>query len=444
MAGPLALAACSGADAGRPRPTATVTVAPKAVSLTVGFYGTQDEIAAYRQAVDNYDAANQTVTLKLVTWPSAAAMMDDLAAGKPAPDVFLADRGDLGVLQEGKLIQPVDDLLAARNVDLGDAYSREALEAFSADRHLTCMPYASTPQVLYYNSDLVDFPAMQAAGEQVPGNPDTGKWSLSLFSAAATWAVRPAAGVRAFALPNSVEGLAPYLYSGGGKVVDDESMPTTLAFSDPANQGIWDRLLPVFGAPGYALTPQQLRQRTPLQWFERGKLAMLVGDRSLVPQLREQPGLHWDVMALPSVSGSTTIGDYTGLCLSAGTKETQASADLLAYLVSRPAVALVAQAGYIVPASTEVAMSDDFLQSTQRPAHATVFVSAARSMRVLPLPTTTLAALDNRAGGLFADLFRPGADVPTLTAQIDSVSQPVLAALNAELHPSPTASPTAN
>jgi len=418
-----------------------VTVAPKPVDLTVGLYGSPREIAAYRQAVDNYAAAQQRVHLTLKTWPTAAAMMSDLASGTPTPDVFLAGRDDLSVLQEDKLIQPVEDVLAARNVDLGDAYSREALEAFSSDRHLACMPYAASPQVVYYNTDLIDFDAMETAGHDVP-NPDSGRWNLEQFADAMQWAARPAAGIRSIARPADVAALAPFLYSGSGKVVDDEDAPTSLAFSDSDNQSTWDQLLPILRGNGVALTRRQLHQHTPLQWFERGKLAMLVGDRSLVPTLRQQVGLHWDVMALPTVSSSATLGDYSGLCMSADTEQTQAAGDLLAYLVSRPAVALVAQAGFMVPASTEVAMSDDFLQPTQRPQHAQVFVNAVRSMHVLPIPSTFLTELDRQTSGLISDLFRPGADVPRVTQQIDAASQPVLAALNAQLHPSATASPT--
>ena len=407
----------------------------------MGLFGSGPEIAAYRQAVANYDAAQQSITVTVKTWPTAAAMMKDLAAGQPAPDVFLAERGDLGVLSEQKTIQPVDELLAARDVDLGDGYTRESLEAFSANRHLTCMPYAVSPRVLYYNTDIVDFPAMQASGVATPNDLDSGKWTVQTFAAALTWASQHP-GVRALATPNTIEDVAPYLYSGQGKVVDNEDAPASLALSDPSNDDTWAKILPVLGTPGAALTPQQLKKHSAVQWFERGKLGMLVGDRSLVPELRGHPGLHWDVISLPSVAGTATIGDYTGLCLSAQTKQTQDAADLLAYLVSNPAVALVSQAGYIVPVNNAVASSEDFLQSTQQPAHAKVFVNNGRSMHILPIPSETLATLDGQVGGLIGKLFQPDPDVPGITGQIDSTSQPTFSALNASLSPSPSATPS--
>lgn len=405
----------------------TVAASASPTVLTIGLFGTEPEIAAYKQAVSNYDAAQQSVTVSLETWPTAAAMMSDFAAGRQVPDVFLAGRGDLDVLEHDKLIAPVDDLLAARNVDLGDDYSREALEAFSADRHLECMPYTASPQVVYYNTDLIDFNLMKAAGLPVPGSLDSGRWTVPTFAAAVQFATRPAAGVRGVSIPATVEGLAPYLYSGKGKVVDNESAPTSLAFSDPSNQATWQSLLPVLSAPGASLSQRQLKRHTALQWFERGKLGMLVGDRSLVPELRSHPELHWDVISLPSVAGTTTIGDYTGLCLSRDTKQVQAAADLLAYLVSQPAEALVAQSGYVVPVNNAVALSNDFLQPTQQPAHAKVFVNSSRSMHILPIPSATAAQLDGTVSDLIRQLFVPGADVAAITAQIDAASQPVLA-----------------
>ena len=58
----------------------------------------------------------------------------------------------------------MDELLDERGVDFGDDYSRDALEAFSADDRLQCMPYGISPMVIYYNTRLVDFDRMRARG----------------------------------------------------------------------------------------------------------------------------------------------------------------------------------------------------------------------------------------------------------------------------------------
>ena len=43
---------------------------------------------------------------------------------------------------------------------------------------------------------------------------------------------------------------------------------------------------------------------------------MITGSRALVPELREVPGLEFDVMPIPSIDGQATVGEITGLCVS--------------------------------------------------------------------------------------------------------------------------------
>jgi multiple sugar transport system substrate-binding protein len=267
---------------------------------------------------------------------------------------------------------------------------------------------------------------------------------VSTFAAAVEYASAAGSKVRGFYLPPTLEGLAPYIYSGQGKVFDDETTPTSLDLSDESSQKALQDLLPAITTPGATLSAKQLKKHTPLQWFERGRLAMMVGDRSIVPELREQPGLHWDVISLPSVSGTTTVGDYTGLCLSRTTKTPQAAADLLAYLVSDEAEAIVAQAGSIVPVNNEVALADAFLQPDLQPAHAKVFVNSIRQMHILPVSSDVADSLDNAVGGMITQLLAPGADVTGLSASIDAASQPILAqALPSSSSASPSATVSA-
>ena len=116
--------------------------------------------------MDTFNASSTDSQVSLRSWTSREDMMADLRGGSTAqlPDVFMASRSDLAWLQDKQLTQPVDELLDERGVDFGDGYSRDALEAFSADNRLQCMPYAISPMVIYYNTKLVDFAKMQARG----------------------------------------------------------------------------------------------------------------------------------------------------------------------------------------------------------------------------------------------------------------------------------------
>jgi multiple sugar transport system substrate-binding protein len=179
LLGSLSVSACSG-DAQpstiKPTPTPTKTRTPvnDPAKLTFGVWGNPTEIEAYQQVVTDYNSRTDLADVTVKSWDDDASMMRSFSAGQPVPDVFLVSRGDLERLAVDQRVEPVDSYLDARAVDIGDVYSRDALEAFSSEHHLQCMPYAVSPRVIYYNTDLVDFPRMKATGLDVPGPENKG------------------------------------------------------------------------------------------------------------------------------------------------------------------------------------------------------------------------------------------------------------------------------
>ena len=154
-----AVAGCTGDDddPGPARPSSTG--AASKVNLTFGVWGSKNETDAYQGVVDTYNATNDEASVKIKAYGTHDDLMAALDSGE-VPDVFLVSRSDLADLQEREINQPIGNLLDDRDVDFGDGYSRPALEAFANDRKLQCMPYAISPMVIYYNTNLVDFEAM--------------------------------------------------------------------------------------------------------------------------------------------------------------------------------------------------------------------------------------------------------------------------------------------
>ena len=448
MALPLMCGALTGCDDGgaQPGPTlrsgSTEPSAPKA-QLTFGVYGPEDETSEFQGVVDTFNAQSAESQVRLHTWSSHGAMMADLrSGGGPAshlPDIFMASRSDLSWLQGKHLTQPVDELLDERGIDFGDGYSRDALEAFSADNRLQCMPYSISPMVIYYNTKLVDFAKMRARGLSAPDPASSSpRWTFDQFTAAAQFATRPRKGTRGVYIAPTLTGLAPFIYSGGGKIFDDESAPTTLAFSDDSTQGALERTLPLLRDPHVTLTQDQLAKASPMQWFERGRLGMIAGYRSMVPALRQVPGLSFDVMPMPTLDSWSTVGDISGLCLSARAASTPEAADFLVQALSAKSVGRVVRAGYLVPANLEAASSDDFLQPGRLPEHAAVFNSSVRTLHLNPLIDSG-PQLEQAVSGSLQDLLNvPVLDLPALGEQIDAESRSVLAPGGASDSPTPS------
>lgn len=435
-----ALAACSTQTPQAPEPSPTppgqagAGAGQEVTDLTFGAYGNAEELAAFGKVVDAFNASSRTREVELVTWPDHESAVSDVLAGK-APDVFMASRRDLGRLTEAQAVRPVSLLLDERGVDFGDRFSRDAVEAFALDDELQCMGYSISPMVIYYNDELVDFAQMERRGLDVPSPDDQGarvRWSLAQFTAAAQFATRRGR-VEGVHIEPSLRGLAPFIYSGGGSVYDDDNAPTSLAFSEESTREALDLTLAVLRDPTLTPAEEELDGTSALQLFKRGRLAMIAGFRDLVPELRRRADLSFDVISMPVLDRPATVGDIDGLCLSAQSEHVNDAADLLAYAVSDSAVEQVTRTGYIVPANTEVAGSEVFLGPGRQPAHAQVFNTAIRGMVVPPLIEDS-AALDRAVGPLLeALLTTPGVlDLEAATQRIDERSRAVLAPESAE------------
>lgn len=448
----LGLAACSdsgakpdpGPDPG-PRSPETSSTSPTSDGpreLTFAAEAPEAEVDALQQVVDSFNSSSQTRKVTLEPWTA-----DDLARAQESenlPDIFLAQRRDL--LQLSGKTRPVSLLLDERGVDFGDRYSRDALQAFSYDDDLQCMPYASSPMVMYYNSDLVNWQRMQRRGIDSPPIPEDEtapmKWDLAQFAATAEFVSRRN-GVDAVWVDPTLRGLAPFVYSGGGELFNDNNEPTSLAFADDGNRETLEQVLAILRDPTLTPTHQELEGSTPLQLFKRGKLAMLPGFRDLVPELRETDGLTFDVIAMPTVEDSATIGNNEGLCISADTEFANDAADFLAYAVSDQALETVARTGYIVPANTEVAGSDAFLSPWREPEHARVFTSALRGMQLPPLLADP-EALDRAVDPLLEQMVTGSGvlDLEAITQEIDDASRALLDPEYESQTPTPTESPS--
>jgi multiple sugar transport system substrate-binding protein len=428
-------------DPSPPTPTPTTTAPPE--QLSFGVVGPRDVQRAFRATVDAWNLDPDHIDVEIQSWPTQAAMRAAIEGGAPTPDVFMSSRSDLSWLLDNKLTQPVDQLLDDRGVEFGDTYSREALEALSAEDHLQCMPYGVTPTVIYYNKRLVNFDRMRTRGLDAPDE-GASSWSFDQFATAAEFASRPQRGSKGLHIDPTIEGLAPFIQSGGGTVFDDAEQPTSLAFSSDSSKGALERTLELLRNPQLTLDETELDERSAVAWFQRGKLGMIAGDRSLTPILRQKSNLDFDVMPMPRLDGSSTVGDVTSLCMSSETASSSLAADFMVHEISADWVGLVASTGYLQPANVEVALSEDFLQPGRRPEHAAFFNSSVRSMSVPPLIDTLPELEDTVAPSLEQLVYGVGVlDLDALTTQIDDESKPVLDPESASDSSSPSDSPSA-
>jgi multiple sugar transport system substrate-binding protein len=415
--------------ASSPSPSVSLSTAAgtKPVSLDFGVYGTEQQLEAYADMAAAFTKNNPNVTITLERAPDAAAAMANLERrserGDP-PDVFLMEHDALPALMQEQRIQPVDALLEERRIDFGDGYQRDALEAFSADSSLQCMPHDVSPLVVYYNQDLLNLRTLAEDPDDAPTAEDG--WTWEEFAQAARQMSR--GRTKGVYIAPKLEELAPFIWSGGGDLVDDLTAPTTLTLSEEASREALEEVLTLIRDPLVTPTRAELNRQDAVDLFKRGRIGMLLGTRALVPQLRDADGLDFEVMPLPSLGPYRTITQMSGYCISADTKQLQAAADFLAFAVGREGATLTTIAGYTVPANLQVAHSPAFTQPGQQPENSFVYNEGVRRAEPTPFVREWPEVLVETRPFLERMFYAPLiGDLEVLLEEIDVASQSVLA-----------------
>lgn len=397
------------------------------VDLRFAVYGDPPLLDAYAELAEAFERRNPQVDVEVTTAPNAARALGELRAGfgePTSPDVFLADRKWLPSLLAGARVRPVDVLLEERGLDFGDRYQRDGLEAFSADSALQCMPHDVSPVVVYYNQRLVNPARLVEEPGDDPPTARTG-WSFEQFSRAARQASRgPALGVH---LDPDLETLAPFIWSGGGDLVDDQEAPTSLTLSEGDTRAALERVLTLVRDPDVTPTSRQLSWPAAVNRFKRGKLAMIFGTRALTPELRDAPRLDFEAFPLPSLGGYSTISTVNGYCISTQSDHVGAAADFIAFAVGRVGARITSRSGYVVPSNVEVAQSRAFKQPARQPKNAFLFSTGTRLADEVPLVAPWPRVVQTTRPLLKEMFYAPVINLDSLLAQADRRSQTILA-----------------
>ncbi len=285
------------------------------------------------------------------------------------------------------------------------------------------MPHDVSPTVVYYNQDLVDLGSVVEEGEDPPNAEDG--WTWEQFSTAAREASR--GRTKGVYLDASLQSLAPFIWSAGGELVDDNEAPTTLELSDGDTRAALEQVLALVRDPQVTPTRAELARRDAVARFKTGRLAMIVGGRELTPELRTAKGLDFEVFPLPSLGRYRTVSSMSGYCISADSDNVEAAADFLAFAVGREGATITTMPGYVVPSNLEVAHSPAFTQPGQQPANAFVFNEGVRRTSPTPFVPEWPQVTEEMQPLLDRLFYAPVIDLDTLLTAMESRSSEIFA-----------------
>lgn len=341
-------------------------------------FGDAVETQGYTRMVAEFEQANPDVDVALVP----VATQDDLlarlttsfAAGAP-PDVFLVNSRSYGRFAEQGALAPVQPYLDTSTTLSTEDFYPAPLAAFRGpDGGLSCMPQNLSSLQVYYNADL-----FQEAGVPLP----RAGWTWVDFLAAAR--ALTGDGTYGVGTEASLIRLAPFVWSNGGEIVDDDDAPTRLTVTEGAAREAVDFFLDLQLRHGVAPPEREESSEDAETRFLRGGLGMYLDSRKAVPSLRTITDFAWDVGPLPVAPGGSpaTVLHTDAYCLS---REGDAATGwrLVEFAMSERGQTLLAESGRTVPSRRDVALSPAFLDPEQPPAAAQVFLDAAPVVRALP------------------------------------------------------------
>jgi multiple sugar transport system substrate-binding protein len=350
-------------------------------------FGEPEELEAFRNVVDAFRTLEPSVSVNLIEASDRADLLARLStsfAGGSPPDLFLLNYRFYGQFAAKGVLEPIESRVDASEVFQQADFYPQALDAFRFEGELTCLPQNISSLVVYYNRDL-----FRKAGIAEP-------------KAGWTWddMVR-----KALALTKDVDGdgnpdryglgveptlirIAPFVWSNGGEVVDDEERPARFALDGPRAQEAIQKLFDLRQI--HLVVPSEVEREAEDDEtrFQNGRTAMVLSSRRATPAFRTITSFDWDVAPLPRHRRPAGILHSDAYCLTKASGNKEAAWRFMEFALGPQGQRITARSGRTVPSLIDVSKSKAFLDPTAKPANSRVFLDTIPVIRRIPTIST--------------------------------------------------------
>jgi multiple sugar transport system substrate-binding protein len=398
-------------------------------------FGDPEELRAYRDLIAAYER-RRGADVELVEASDRTdliARVSTAIAGGSPPDVFLINYRFFGQFASKGALEPVGPRVAASDAFAEDDFYSQALDAFRWRGELMCLPQNVSSLVVYLNRDLfrrhgVAEPRdgwtwndlLLAAGELTrdargrvlrAGDPDAGGATAAVYGLG----VEP-----------SLIRLAPFVWSNGGELVDDDVRPSRFTLDTPEAREALRAFLELRTPYGVIPSDVEVEAEDDEARFANGRLAMLLSSRRSTPTFRTIRDFEWDVAPLPVHREPAGILHSDAYCLTAASERQDAAWRFVEFANSPEGQRIVARTGRTVPSLRAVAESDAFLDPTAAPRSSRVFLDGIEHVRRVP-SISTWPEIEDVAEGILENGLYHGTPVDELVAELDRATRPLFA-----------------
>ena len=388
-------------------------------------FGDPDEIQGFRNMISAYKDEQPDVNVKLIEASDRDDLLARLAtsfAGGTPPDLFLLNYRYYGQFASKGVLEPIEDRVEGSDVFQEEDFYEQALDAFRFEGELTCLPQNISSLVVYYNKDLFE---EAGVAEPEPG------WKWADMVATAKKLTKDANGdgraeVYGLGVEPAIIRVAPFVWSAGGELVDDDENPTHFELDTPEAQNamadffelrLLDKVIP---------SEEEVESEDDETRFLNGRLAMLLESRRATPTFRAIDKFDWDVAALPQHEEPASILHADGYCMTEASENKDAAWSFMEFALGPEGATIVSKSGRTVPSLKEVAESDAFLDPTAKPANSQVWLDAIPSIRHVPA-ISTWPEIEDAVEPMFEEALYKGESIKGLADEVRQSSDPLFA-----------------
>ena len=379
----------------------------EATSIEFAVFGEPEEVQAYRDVIAAFDEEQDDVDVSLVVAADRSDLLTRVStaiAGGSPPDVFLVNYRFYGQFAASGALEPVEDRLEDSGAFAPEDFYPVAMDAFRWDDEQLCMPQNVSSLAVYYNREL-----FEAAGLAEP--PDGWTWDDMVAAASALTVDTDADGTvdqHGLGVEPGIIRLAPFVWSGGGEVFDDDTAPTGYALDTAADLVAVQDFLDVAGVDRVVPSDEEMESEDLESRFLNGRLAMFMSSRRVVPVFRSIDAFSWDVAPIPIHEEPANVLHSDAYCITSDSEHHDAAWRFIEFALGEEGQRIATATGRTVPSMIEAAESDDFLASDEPPSRSRVFLDAVPHLR--PLPTiSTWPEIEDISDALIEEaMFEPG------------------------------------
>ena len=399
-------------------------------------FGDPEELAAYRTLIDAYERERPDAKVELIEASDRsdliARLSTSISGGSP-PDLFLMNYRFYGQFASKGAIEPVGSGLSESDEFDADDFYPEALDAFRWQDEQLCLPQNISSLVVYYNrtlfrrhgipepkddwtfGDLVSTATRLTLDESgnpiAAGDPDSGGAKAAIYG---------------LGIEPTLIRVAPFLWSNGGELVDDSEQPTTLTLDTPEGLGVLAELFSLRNPRGVIPSDIEVESEDDESRFANGRLAMLLSSRRSTPTFRTIEDFDWDIAPLPRFRERAGILHSDAYCLTSDSKHHDAAWEFVEFALGVEGQTIVAKTGRTVPSLVEVSRSPAFLDPTQPPKRAQVFLDAIPTIRRVPT-ISTWPEIEDAAEGILENGLYLSQPPEEVARELERVTKPLFA-----------------